>query len=115
MNSVRHLYVHTPFCPHICPYCSFHVLPVHKIQMEQVVRGILAEHQNIQENLTLETLYFGGGTPTALPISLLQKLILPLVQNSSSSLREVSMECNPSTLSVQKAEALLECGINRIS
>lgn len=116
MNPVRHLYAHIPFCPSICPYCSFHVLPVKKLHFEQLLRGLKAEHGTIANQLDLDTLFLGGGTPTALPADMLEELLLTLLPggNPKGGI-ETTLECNPSTLSKSKAEALLRRGATRLS
>ncbi len=127
VKPIRHLYVHIPFCPHICPYCSFHVLPVHKEHAEKLVDHLLAEYNSIARNLNLHTIFLGGGTPTALSIARLERLLSAMLQRvprlveSRSGIQrpasriEITSECNPSTLSSQKAERLLSLGVNRLS
>jgi oxygen-independent coproporphyrinogen III oxidase len=114
MKKVKHLYVHVPFCPKICPYCCFHVTLADKKKSEIFLQSLLREHQAIQSQLELDTLYLGGGTPTALSISQLELLLQVLLRNSCETL-EVTSECNPSTLSIQKAKTLKSLGVNRLS
>jgi len=124
MKPVRHLYVHIPFCPHICPYCSFHVLPAHKEHAEKLVDYLLAEYNSIARNLNLHTILLGGGTPTALSIVQLERILSAMLQPAAQApppvvfgetVLEITSECNPSTLSSQKAERLLPLGVNRLS
>jgi oxygen-independent coproporphyrinogen-3 oxidase len=112
MESVRHLYLHFPFCPHICPYCSFHVLPMNKQKGEVVIELILKEFKSIQNDLKLETIFFGGGTPSALSIGQMERLFSEIIP---AAIGEITCECNPSTLSIQKAEKMLALGVNRLS
>src|SRR4051812_16403572 len=109
MQPVRHLYVHFPFCPHVCPYCSFHVLPVHKQQSETVVDLLIQEFETVPGPLELETIFFGGGTPSALSLVGIEKLFRPVTEKLvNNRALEVTCECNPSTLSIQKAELMLK-------
>lgn len=115
-SPVRHLYVHFPYCPHVCPYCSFHVLPIEKKGSDHVVELLLQEFRGISSTLELETIFFGGGTPSSLSTKQISRLFQPITHQLTRVANvEVTCECNPSTLSVQKAEAMLKVGVNRLS
>lgn len=111
---IRHLYVHVPFCTHICPYCSFYKTRNSLPQITEYLPALKAElawarnHYNLQ----LETVFFGGGTPSALSLSQLEDLFRdwPL-----APIPEVTMEANPMTISASKAALLRDIGFNRIS
>lgn len=123
VSPVRHLYIHIPFCPHICPYCSFHVLPVQKEGAARLLGKLIREYRAIENDLDPETIFLGGGTPTALSVEMLEELLTVIIGSRRPSTRtgisrgltEVTCECNPSTLSPRKAEALLRLGVNRLS
>ena len=86
--------------------------------MEGFVECLLLELDALQKQLSLrpETIFFGGGTPSALPIELLEKLLLGLRQRLDlSRLIEWTLEMNPATVSSEKALCLRELGVNRIS
>ncbi len=112
-SSIRHLYVHIPFCPHICPYCSFHVLRADKELSHILVTRLIEEHRSIHDDLDLQTVFFGGGTPTALSTAQLERVASEILGKSNPA--EVTAECNPSTLSLQKAKSMWAHGINRLS
>lgn len=114
-HPVRHLYIHIPFCPHICPYCSFHVLPAYRKGAERLIDFLILEHQSVVKNLNPETIFLGGGTPTALSSEMLNHLLSYFILHDSPIPVEVTLECNPSTLSAKKAEVLLQHGANRLS
>jgi oxygen-independent coproporphyrinogen III oxidase len=114
MKKVKHLYVHVPFCPKICPYCCFHVTLADKKKSETFLRSLVNEYISIQSQLDLDTLYLGGGTPTALSTAQLESLLKVLLDGPDSNV-EATSECNPSTLSLQKAKALTSLGVNRLS
>jgi oxygen-independent coproporphyrinogen-3 oxidase len=84
--------------------------------MEGFVEKLVHEYGLLGQTLKADTVFFGGGTPTALSISMLQRLLsLFIPTHHSSTSPEVSMECNPSTLSVEKAKILIKQGVNRLS
>ncbi len=118
------LYVSIPFCPSRCSYCSFvsHSIAGAKDLIEPYVEMLCRELSEIGEiaknlNLRLETIYFGGGTPTTLLPNQLDQ-ILRTIENSFdlSSLREYTVEAGrPDTITIQKLETLLSHHVERIS
>src|SRR5256886_16402393 len=76
-DSIRHLYVHIPFCARICPYCAFYKELLDRSQTPRFCEAILAElHWHAKDRaLVPSTIYFGGGTPTALTTSQLEFLL----------------------------------------
>ena len=113
---VRHLYVHIPFCPKICPYCSFYKEASDRNKTQAFLDSILLEAELECEGLQPHTIFFGGGTPTALSTPQLQFLIGGLAERIDfSELREFTIEMNPATVSHEKASALLAMGVNRVS
>jgi len=77
VNSIRHIYVHIPFCARICPYCAFYKDLLDRSQTWRFCEAILREldQQCVSFALTPETIYFGGGTPTALTTLQLEFLL----------------------------------------
>ncbi len=115
------LYVHIPFCHHICPYCGFYKHKPGKLANAAFVDAVLAEARWRKDRDELpetgfHTIYMGGGTPTFLSTPLLERLIsglqdtLPLAEAE-----EFTMEANPATFSAEKIARLRELGVNRIS
>ncbi len=76
-GPIRHLYVHIPFCARICPYCAFYKDLLNRSQTSRFCEAILRDLDQQCANFTLvpETIYFGGGTPTALTTSQLEFLL----------------------------------------
>lgn len=110
-----HLYFHIPFCAKLCPYCSFYVDTAFKNKNRRFLDALLRE---VESTLPLqpETVYFGGGTPSALSLSELEYLLSRLGQLLDlSALQEWTFEVNPATVSVEKARLLKSFGVNRIS
>ncbi len=115
---VRHLYVHIPFCARICPYCAFYKERADPAQTARFCQALLAELERPAESYFLqpETIFFGGGTPTALTTTQLE-LLLGGFQTRLDlfGLREWTFEANPGSVSERKARLLHESGVNRIS
>ena len=111
-NSPAHLYVHVPFCRHICYYCDF----VHGIYREQSADAWLdaLEKEIALRTLPkhLDTIYIGGGTPTSLSPAQLQRLLSLL---DGKSPYEYTVEADPGTIDAEKAAMLVDHGVNRVS
>jgi oxygen-independent coproporphyrinogen-3 oxidase len=111
-RSVRHLYVHLPFCAHRCGYCDFVTVVGRREQHPAYVEALLAELERERHVLAkrLETVYLGGGTPTFTEPGALARLLgaLPAAD-------EVTVEANPETVTPELAELLLRGGVNRVS
>src|ERR1700716_2660548 len=76
-DMIRHIYVHIPFCARICPYCAFYKTLMDRSQTQRFCQAILRElEQHVASRKILpSTIYFGGGTPTALATSQLEFLL----------------------------------------
>src|SRR5438105_8537710 len=117
-NMIRHIYVHIPFCARICPYCAFYKELLDRSQTPRFYEAILAElHRHGKDrHLLPSTIYFGGGTPTALTTGQLEFLLGGFRdQLDLSELIEWTTEANPGSVSPGKAALLQRLGINRIS
>jgi oxygen-independent coproporphyrinogen III oxidase len=122
---IRHLYVHIPFCARICPYCAFYKDLLDRSQTWQFCEAILRELEYYQSPrrtgdrrslLVPSTIYFGGGTPTALNIAQLEFLLRGFQETLDlSQLVEWTIEANPGSVSARKAALLKKFGINRVS
>lgn len=115
---IRHLYVHIPFCPKICPYCSFYKEASDRNKTQAFLDAVLLEldQQLAVRELKPETIFFGGGTPSALSTSQLEFLLRGLRERLPlEDLEEWTLEMNPATVSAEKAQLLLDLGVNRIS
>jgi oxygen-independent coproporphyrinogen III oxidase len=117
-KMIRHLYVHIPFCARICPYCAFYKELLDRSQTSRFCEAILRDldQQRASFALSPETIYFGGGTPTALTTLQLEFLLGAFRERLDlSSLREWTMEANPGSVSARKAAVLRKLGVTRIS
>src|SRR5213593_4812714 len=117
-RHVRHIYVHIPFCARICPYCAFYKDLLDRSQTSRFCEAILRDldQQCASFTLTPETIYFGGGTPTALTTSQLEFLLGGFHERLDlSSLAEWTIEANPGSVSARKATLLRKLGVTRVS
>jgi oxygen-independent coproporphyrinogen-3 oxidase len=122
MPAIAHLYVHVPFCPKVCPYCSFYKQGLGefgKPDFGGYVGAVLTElDTRLAEGHEVRptTVFFGGGTPSALPTPWLDRLLGGLRERIDfRDLREWTLEMNPATVSLEKAAVLLRHGVNRVS
>jgi oxygen-independent coproporphyrinogen-3 oxidase len=117
-GMIRHLYVHIPFCHRVCPYCSFYKHEPGGTDIPAFLAAILTEARVAAERWTLqpETIYFGGGTPSMLSSTLLERW-LPEFRAvfDLSALREWTFEINPRTMIENKAALLVAQGVTRAS
>lgn len=111
----RHIYVHIPFCAKICPYCAFYKERADPVFTGRFCDAVLAELVG-EGRVQPETIFFGGGTPTALTTSQIDRLLGGFQQALDlSELVEWTFEANPGSVSERKASLLRDRGINRIS
>ncbi len=114
----RSLYVHVPFCRHRCGYCNFSVIAGRDDLQDRFLKAVEVELDRIVGSGTVEldTLYFGGGTPTQLSPDRLEQLLqvirqrVHLVDNA-----EVTCEANPEDVSDETIDVLVRNGVNRVS
>jgi len=115
-RMVEHLYAHIPFCPKVCPYCSFYKEASDRNRTRAFLDAMLLEAEKYASVLQPRTIFFGGGTPSALSTSQLDFLLTGLRERLDfSEVTEWTLEMNPATVSLEKARALLDLGVNRIS
>ena len=99
------LYIHIPFCKTACNYCNFH-FSTNKKNINQVIDAICKEieiRSEVYSKELIETIYFGGGTPSLLSYSQLNMIFKAIYENYNvSSCAEVTMELNPDDLSKGK-------------
>jgi oxygen-independent coproporphyrinogen III oxidase len=118
LEPVRHLYVHIPFCARICPYCAFYKERADSSQTQRFCEALLREIEEVSERfpMKIETIFFGGGTPTALTADQLEFLLGGMRERLDlSNVVEWSVEANPGSVSSRKATLLRQMGVNRIS
>ena len=115
---IIHLYVHIPFCARICPYCAFYKERADSSQTQRFCEALLSEVDERRTRLRVapETIFIGGGTPTALTTAQLGYLLGGFRDRLNlSAMREWTVEANPGSVSPRKADLLRSLGVNRIS
>lgn len=118
------LYIGIPFCPSRCLYCSFPSYPInrHRTMVESFFNALLEEIKVVGEkikskDLTVQTIYIGGGTPTSLDIVMLDRLLKSVNQHlKDTETIEITVEGGrPDTLSPEVLNLLSEAGVDRLS
>jgi putative oxygen-independent coproporphyrinogen III oxidase len=104
----RHLYVHVPFCAHRCGYCDFVTVTGREDERARYVAALAAELE--RADVAPETIFVGGGTPSILADRDLARLLAALPPAA-----EITVECNPETVTPAKAQVLVEGGVTRVS
>jgi oxygen-independent coproporphyrinogen-3 oxidase len=113
-----HLYLHIPFCRQACHYCDFH-FSTNTSNKRAVVEAIAAEivlRKDYLPEKGIETIYFGGGTPSMLDQAELELLLDTIRQHFSVDKdAEITLEANPDDLTADKLRQFYAAGINRLS
>jgi oxygen-independent coproporphyrinogen-3 oxidase len=114
---VRHLYVHVPFCPSICPYCDFHVLTRRAGMVEAYLARLEQEAAELvgQYDVQLDTVYVGGGTPSFLRDAEITQLARSVQRHLGWGGVENTLEINPGTVSADRAALWRDLGFTRAS
>lgn len=111
------IYIHIPFCKQKCSYCDFHFSTnlQHKSNLIQAINKEL-EIRKDEISTPLETIYFGGGTPSILSEIELESIFETIYKNySTKNLKEITLEANPDDLNKEKLNFLKSTPINRFS
>ena len=123
------IYIQVPFCQTKCTYCNFHTGVVSNERFAPYALAVQKEVRNYESwlcrsgiqfppgfsALSVDSVYFGGGTPSLLHPSHLESILTAIRETFSCSLAEVTLEADPETVDQAKAEAWSTTGINRIS
>jgi oxygen-independent coproporphyrinogen-3 oxidase len=115
------VYLHVPFCERVCPYCDFAVVAARRLARadeERYVAALLAElagRAEVFAGRTLETVYFGGGTPAMLEPRSIARLLAGVAEVFAGEPREVTLEANPSTLEKGRLAGFRAAGVDRLS
>ena len=110
------LYVHIPFCARKCSYCDFNSIVSEKGIIDRYLHSLEKEIRTIEGQYVFKTVYIGGGTPSVLTETQLEKLLFSMSRHIPVfEVQEYTVEVNPGTLTENKAALLKEYGVNRIS
>lgn len=111
------IYFHIPFCRQACLYCDFH-FTTKLSKMDELVNALKAElrlRNDYLGNEKVQTVYFGGGTPSLLSVKHLSSLLEEIHQLFPTQLLETTLEANPDDLSAEKLQDWKSLGIDRLS
>jgi oxygen-independent coproporphyrinogen-3 oxidase len=107
------LYIHIPFCVNRCSYCAFYsTIARDRKKQEQFFQGLEKELSALPPDFAPETIFIGGGTPTAVDFQCLEKFLPNLGRFSP---QEFSCEANPGTVDTERFSLLRDNGVNRLS
>ncbi|HNP94708.1 MAG TPA: radical SAM protein, partial [Cyclobacteriaceae bacterium] len=112
------IYIHIPFCKQACHYCDFH-FSTNTQRIDEMASALIREidlQRDYLSNEKIETIYFGGGTPSMLSAGHLESLLHKIDQlHTVSADAEITLEANPDDLSLAKLIDFRKIGINRLS
>lgn len=111
---MKYLYVHIPFCDHICSYCDFSKVFYKEDWANQYLDALEYEIKDKQLEGCFDTIYIGGGTPSSLSLNQLKRLF-DILKPFSFSTVEYSIEVNPESMNEDKLDMMIDYGVNRIS
>ena len=112
------IYIHIPFCKKACHYCDFHFSTSfkYKVEMIKALHNEILIRKDELKNEKIESIYFGGGTPSLLSTIDINSLILSVCDNYNVlDSVEVTLEANPDDLTEQKIVELSNSRVNRLS
>lgn len=113
-----HLYIHIPFCKTKCSYCDFVSGAYSEAIQNQYIDALILELRQIFEQIqpqSIKTVYIGGGTPSALSGTNLEKLFRALAPISLQKLQEFTMECNPESVDEELILLMKKHAVQRVS
>ncbi len=117
-KSVSGIYIHIPFCRSKCSYCDFYSVANTKL-IEKYILSLLKEiklKKDIFANKSISTIYFGGGTPSIMPVATIENILEEIYKNYDiSNLKELSLEANPEDLNYLYLKDIRSLSVNRIS
>src|SRR5258705_7278001 len=123
------IYIQVPFCQTRCSYCNFHTGVVSSARFAPYAAAVQTEIRDYRSRLqqagiilpdslgqeTVDTVYFGGGTPSLLDPQHLHSMLDAICETFVQDLREITLEADPETIDSQKSAAWAAAGINRVS
>lgn len=114
-SPIQSLYVHVPFCATKCEYCAFYSEASDGQQMSRYVDALIEEMELVADSVEPRTIFFGGGTPSILSIEHWRRILNTMERLNLLGAEEWTVECNPATVSTEKAKLFRKFGVNRIS
>lgn len=114
-HPIESLYIHVPFCAHKCSYCAFYSEASSGEVVNRYVHALITELALVSADLKPHTIFFGGGTPSLLNCRQWEMILYAMDKLSLLAAEEFTVECNPATVSLDKARLLRSFGVNRVS
>jgi oxygen-independent coproporphyrinogen-3 oxidase len=114
-QAIEHLYVHVPFCASKCAYCAFYSEAGGGPLIDRYVQALVREMERVAADLKPKTIFFGGGTPSLLNLRQWECILQAMRRLGWLGAAEWTVECNPATVSPDKARLLRQSGVNRVS
>lgn len=119
MSKPLSIYIHYPFCKAKCPYCDFNSHVKNGVDHQRFLRAYEIELENFAQKIgkrKVATIFFGGGTPSLMPIFLVEGILKKISQLFATDENcEISLEANPTSFESAKLKDLCTCGVNRLS
>lgn len=112
------IYIHIPYCKQACHYCDFHFSTNTSTQkeMHKALLMEIGQQKSYLQNEIIDTIYFGGGTPSLLSTTEINEILDKLKSTFTiNQLSEITLEANPDDLSLEKLQELKNAGVNRLS
>jgi oxygen-independent coproporphyrinogen-3 oxidase len=115
------IYIHIPFCKHICSYCGYLKMTSTKRMQSKYVSALIKEikmYKPILQNKNIQTIHFGGGTPSLLSITQIKKVLATIIKINHKAIinaKEISIEATPESIKTNKFKKLKKIGFNRVS
>ena len=110
-KDIDAIYIHIPFCDKKCEYCDFCTF----VRMEKEYRkyvDYLIREIRMYPKFKYDTIYFGGGTPSVLPVKMIREIMEEFEWTENA---EITLELNPTDMTLEKLKEIREIGINRLS
>lgn len=118
MNPAHNIYIHVPYCISKCNYCAFFsraISPDWESYESQILSEIDFWHNKLGR-IKIPTIFFGGGTPSLMPVNIFDKIIKHIATKFDlSECAEITLESNPGTLDTKKLDDFIKCGVSRLS
>jgi len=116
------IYIHIPFCVKKCPYCDFTSFTPETLPEDQYIKALIREIEvrrkaevEVEEEVKVETVYFGGGTPSLLSPNSVKNLLIAISKEFTLKDPEITIEVNPGTVDLNKLKGYRDAGVNRLS
>ncbi len=113
------LYLHWPFCQAKCPYCDFNSHVSRSVDIDRWERAFLSEidrHAALAPGRVLNSIFFGGGTPSLMPAALVNSLLSRIRQHwPFANDIEITLEANPGSADAERFHGYADAGVNRLS